>query len=192
MVQTPVRQISLAEFLALPDTKPASEYINGEIVQKPMPQGQHSIIQLELGMEINQALRRKGIATAFSELRCTFGGRSIVPDLTVFEDTRIPSNEDGDIENVFNIPPDWTIEILSPDQNTTKVLKNINHCLSYGTQMGWLIDPKERSIFVMGIDRTFQIIDEPNTVLPVPDFAKEIQLSVEQLFSWIKKTAKPE
>ena len=192
MVQTPVRQISLAEFLALPDTKPASEYINGEIVQKPMPQGQHSIIQLELGMEINQALRRKGIATAFSELRCTFGGRSIVPDLTVFEDTRIPSNEDGDIENVFNIPPDWTIEILSPDQNTTKVLKNINHCLSYGTQMGWLIDPKERLIFVMGIDRTFQIIDEPNTVLPVPDFAKEIQLSVEQLFSWIKKTAKPE
>ena len=26
MVQTPVRQITLEEFLALPDTKPASEY----------------------------------------------------------------------------------------------------------------------------------------------------------------------
>ena len=192
MVQTPVRQITLAEFLDLPDTKPASEYINGEIIQKPLSQGQHSIIQLELGMEINQALRRKGIATAFSELRCTFDGRSIVPDLTVFEDARIPSNEDGDIENVFSIPPDWTIEILSPDQSTTKVLKNINHCLAYGTQMGWLIYPKERSVFVMGIDRTFQIIDEPNTVLPVPEFAKEIQLTVEQLFNWVKKTAKPE
>ncbi|WP_309740123.1 MULTISPECIES: Uma2 family endonuclease [unclassified Chamaesiphon] len=192
MVQTPVIQTTLAEFLELPDTKPASEYINGEIIQKPMPQGQHSIIQLELGMEINQALRRKGIATAFSELRCTFGGRSVVPDLTVFEDDRIPSNEDGDIENVFNIPPDWTIEILSPDQSTTKVLKNINHCLAYGTQMGWPIDPKERSIFVMGIDRNFQIIDEPNTVLPIPEFAKEIRLTVEQLFNWIKKTAKPE
>ena len=192
MVQTPIRQITLSEFLELPDTKPASEYINGEIIQKPMPQGQHSIIQLELGMEINQALRRTGIATAFSELRCTFGGRSIVPDLSVFEDASIPSNEDGDIENVFNIPPDWTIEILSPDQSTTRVLKNINHCLACGTQMGWLIDPKERSVFVMGIDRTFQIIDEPSTLLPVPAFASSIELSVEQLFSWVKKTTKPE
>jgi Uma2 family endonuclease len=192
MVQTPVRQIALEEFLELPDTKPASEYIDGEIIQKPMPQGQHSIIQLELGMEINQALRRKGIATAFSELRCTFGSRSIVPDLSVFEDARIPSNEDGDIENVFNIHPDWTIEILSPDQSTTKVLKNINHCLAYGTQMGWLIDPKERSVFVMGIDRTFQIIDEPSTLLPVPAFASSMELTVEQIFGWVKKTAKPE
>ncbi len=192
MVQTPVRKIALAEFLDLPDTKPASEYIDGEIIQKPMPQGQHSIIQLELGMEINQALRRKGIATAFSELRCTFGGRSIVPDLSVFEDARIPSDENGDIENVFSIPSDWTIEILSPDQSTTKVLKNINHCLAYGTQMGWLIDPKERSVFVMGIDRTFQIIDEPSITLPVPAFAKSIELTVEQLFGWVKKTAKPE
>ncbi len=53
MVQTPIRQITLEEFLDLPDTKPASEYIDGEIIQKHMPQGQHSILQLELGMEIN-------------------------------------------------------------------------------------------------------------------------------------------
>jgi Uma2 family endonuclease len=145
MVQTPVRQITLSEFLALPDTKPASEYIDGKISQKPMPQGKHSILQIELGMEINQVLRRTGIATAFSELRCTFGGRSIVPDLVVVEDANIPSDENGDIANVFSISPGWTIEILSSEQSTNKVLKNINHCLAHGTQMGWLIDPADRS-----------------------------------------------
>jgi Uma2 family endonuclease len=187
MVQTPVRQITLEEFLALPDTKPASEYIDGEVIQKPMPQGQHSILQIELGMEINLALRRKGVATAFSELRCTFGGRSVVPDLTVFEDASIPSNEDGDIENVFKIAPDWTIEILSPDQSTTKVLKNINHCLAHGTQMGWLIDPADRSVFICMPDRNLQIIDEHSTILPVPEFAGSVQLTVSQLFNWVKK-----
>ena len=200
MVQTPIRQLTLDEFLALPDTKPASEYIDGEIIQKPMPQGQHSILQLELGMEINlelgmeinQALRRKGIATAFSELRCSFGGRAIVPDLTVFEDARIPSKDNGDIENVFSIPPDWTIEILSPEQSTTKVLKNINHCLANGTQMGWLIDPADRSVLVLGGSPIFQIIDEPTAILPVPAFAGSIQLTVEQLFGWIKKKSQPE
>jgi Uma2 family endonuclease len=192
MVQTPVRQITLAEFLNLPDTKPASEYIDGEIIQKPMPQGQHSIIQKKLLFAIDPILSAAGIAQAFPELRCTFGGRSIVPDVVVFEEAKIAYDGNGDIENVFNISPDWTIEILSPDQSTTKVLKNINHCLAYGNQMGWLIDPKERSVFVMGIDRTFQILDEPSTLLPVPAFASSIELTVEQLFNWVKKTTKPE
>jgi Uma2 family endonuclease len=187
MVQTPVRQITLEEFLALPDTKPASEYIDGEIIQKPMPQGQHSVIQGELLIELTLAWRGKGIAQAFPELRCTFGGRAIVPDIAVFEDANIPYDEKDEIENVFDIPPDWTIEILSPEQSTTKVLKNINHCLVHGTKMGWLIDPTDRAVFVCMPDRNFQIIDELSAVLPVPAFAASIQLTVEQVFSWIKK-----
>jgi Uma2 family endonuclease len=189
MVQTPTRQLTLEEFLALPDTKPASEYIDGEVIQKPMPQGQHSVIQGELLIELNLAWRGKGIAQAFPELRCTFGGRAIVPDIAVFEDANIPYDENDEIENVFSIPPNWTIEILSPEQSTTKVLKNIDHCLANGTEMGWLIDPTDRAVFVCIGDRNFQMIDEPSTILPVPEFAAAIQLTIEQLFSWIKKTS---
>ncbi len=36
------RSLSLQEFLQQPETKPASEYIDGEIIQKPMPKGRHS------------------------------------------------------------------------------------------------------------------------------------------------------
>ena len=32
------KNLSIEEFLALPETKPASEYIEGQIYQKPMPQ----------------------------------------------------------------------------------------------------------------------------------------------------------
>ncbi len=192
MVQTPVKQISLAEFLELPDTKPASEYIDGQIIQKPIPQGHHSIIQMELGMEISLTLRRTGIAAAFPELRCTFGGRSIVPDLAVFETARIPNNA-VEIENVFEIAPDWTIcilqryanEILSPGQSANKVLKNINHCLAHGTQMGWLIDPEDRSVVISRIGQNADVIDEPDAVLPVPEFARLLQLTVGQMFSWL-------
>ena len=48
MVQSPVRPLTLEEFLALSETKPASEFINGQIIQKPMPQGEHSLIQTDL------------------------------------------------------------------------------------------------------------------------------------------------
>jgi Uma2 family endonuclease len=84
MVQTPTKLLTLDEFLKQPETKPASEFIDGKIIQKPMPQGKHSTVQLDLGADINIALKPQHIARAYSELRCTFGSKSIVPDIAVF------------------------------------------------------------------------------------------------------------
>ncbi|MBD0337154.1 MAG: Uma2 family endonuclease, partial [Cyanobacteria bacterium Co-bin13] len=83
MVQTPSKALSLEAFLQQPETKPASEYIDGQVIQKPMPQGKHSTVQGELVSAINGAMKPKRIARAFPELRCTFGGRSTVPDIAV-------------------------------------------------------------------------------------------------------------
>ncbi len=38
MVQAPSKTLTLAEFLQLPETKPASEYIDGQIIQKQEPE----------------------------------------------------------------------------------------------------------------------------------------------------------
>lgn len=186
MVQTPTRKITLEEFLQLPETKPYCEYIDGKIIHKPRPQGQHSTIQGELIISINSRLRQHGIARAFPELRCTFGNRSIVPDVAVFIQTRIPRLENGKIANNFDCAPDWTIEILSPDQNATKVLKNINHCLNHGSQMGWLIDPEAESIFVCELGKQFAVLDDPIIPLPLPQFASGLTLSVGNVFDWLK------
>lgn len=185
MVQTPAQTLTLEDFLNLPETEPASEYIDGRIIQKPMPQGEHSAIQTELAPAINLVVKPKQIARAFTELRCTFGGRSTVPDISVFMWKRIPRKENGGVANVFSIAPDWTIEILSPDQSQTKVTKNILHCLKHGTQMGWLIDPEEQSAFVYLPDRPTVSYDEPDSQLPVPEFAKDFSLTIADLFNWL-------
>jgi Uma2 family endonuclease len=52
----------------------------------------------------------------------------------------------------FQSAPDWTIEILSPDQKYIKVTKNILHCLTHGTQLGWLIDPDEQMVLTYAPD----------------------------------------
>lgn len=186
MVQTPPKSITLEEFLALPETKPASEYIDGQIIQKSMPQGKHSTIQGELIIAINRVLKPKKVARAFPELRCTFGGRSTVPDVTVFTWNRIPRDENGEIANSFQIAPDWTIEILSPDQRQTKVIKNILHCLDRGTQLGWLIDPDEQSVIVYFAKQQPAFFEEETDILPVPEFAKELQLTIGELFNWLR------
>jgi Uma2 family endonuclease len=186
MVRSPVKLMTLAEFLLMPEAKPANEFIDGQIIQKPMPQGKHSLIQSELTANINAAFKPQRLVRAFSELRCSFGGRSIVPDVTVFTSDQIPRDENGDIANLFAIAPDWTIEILSPDQSQTKVTKNILHCLQNGTQIGWLIDPAERSVFVYSADRSTQVFDEEIDILPVPEFAKDFQISLGELFGWLR------
>ena len=56
MVQTPAKLLILEEFLNLPETQPASEYVDGHISQKPMPQGEHSALQTELPAAINLVL----------------------------------------------------------------------------------------------------------------------------------------
>ena len=185
MVQTRSKIVTLEEFLELPETKPASEYIDGQIIQKPMPQGKHSRIQGKFVAAINTIVEQQKIACAFPELRCTFGGRSTVPDIAVLTWDRIPCDRNGEIANVFSIAPDWTIEILSPEQSHTKVTKNILHCLKYGTQIGWLIDPAEKTVFVYRPKQEVEVFDEPNDLLPVPLFVSELNLTIESLFAWL-------
>lgn len=185
MIQTPTQRTTLSEFLAMPETKPANEFVDGSIYQKPMPQGKHSIIQRELTFAIDRPLRDKKIARAFPELRCTFGDRSIVPDISVMLWERIPRNPDRTVANVFAIAPDWTIEILSPEQGQTKVVKNIMHCLKYETQMGWLIDPDEQTVFVYQPKQEVEIFDRAEQQLLLPTFTAGLQLSVGELFGWL-------
>lgn len=185
MVQVPSKTLTLAEFLELPETKPASEYIDGLIIQKPMPQGKHSAIQGEFVPTINSVVKPKRIARAFPELRCTFGGRSTVPDIAVFIWDRIPRDENGEVSNTFPAAPDWTIEILSPDQSQTKVTKNILHCLKHGAQMGWLIDPDEQTVFGYCPKQETEVFDQPEEVLTVPSFASGLHLTIKDLFAWL-------
>jgi len=174
---------TLEDFLQLPETKPASEFIDGEIIQKKMPQGEHSVLQGELYAAINQAAKPQKIAMAFPELRCTFGGNSIVPDISVFRWERIPVNAAGRIANRFHIHPDWSIEILSPDQRQTRVLGNLLYCSQQGTELGWLIDPESENILVVFSDQRVQIFGETDRLPILSEIT--LSLTVEQVFAWL-------
>ena len=187
-MSTVVRQsLTLEEFLNLPETKPASEYINSKIITKPMPKGKHSRLQLRLCNSINDVTESLKSAYAFPELRCSFGIRSIVPDVAVFTWSRIPFAADGEAPNDFLLSPDWTIEILSPEQSSNRVTGNILYCLDHGCQLGWLIDPEDRSILVFRPNQQPELLqgDERLPVLAGID----LELTVAQVFGWLKMSS---
>ena len=177
--------ISLEAFLEMPETKPVSEWTAGEIIQKPIPKGKYSAVQSEFVATINAQLKRSKVARGFTELRCTFGDRSTIPDISVFAWEHIVRDISGEVANVFNKAPDWTIEILSPAQSQTKVVKNIIHCLKHGTQMGWMIDTDDRTVLVYRPNQEIAIFDADEEMLPMPEFARSLQLTIGELFGWL-------
>lgn len=184
VITTQVKTLSLSEFLTLPEIKPASEYLDGEIIQKPMPKGRHSRLQGKLCSVINNLVEDKNIAYAFPELRCSFGSRSIVPDIAVFQWQNIPFLSNGEVPDRFELPPDWVIEILSPEQQSNKVIGNILYCLDHGSELGWFIDPDDQSVLSFRRDRQPQLIEGEQ---PLPILSNiPLQLSSDNLFGWLK------
>lgn len=166
------------------DESPAWEYIAGEIVQKPMPKPQHSRLQLKLATAINDITEPQKIAGAFPELRCTFGDRSIVPDIAVLSWSKIPFNDAGELENeAITIAPDWTIEILSEGQRSTKVIDNILFCLEFSGKLGWLIDPEDRAILVFQPQQNLRIFRGEDCPIILPEIP--LSLTVNQIFKWL-------
>ncbi|MEA5601295.1 Uma2 family endonuclease [Nostoc sp. UHCC 0252] len=180
----PTTVISVEEFLQLPETKPASEYFNGQVHQKTMPQGKHSTLQIELASAINQVAKPKKLAYAFTELRCTFSGLSIVPYIAVFEWERIPLDAKGSIANKFEIPPDWIIEILSPEQSPNRVIRKITFSIQNGAKLGWLLDSADESIVIFEPNKLPEL-KEQQDILPVLSVLENWQLTVADVFSWL-------
>jgi Uma2 family endonuclease len=192
---SPNPTLSLSDFLALAyiDESPAWEYVNGTITQKPMPKTFHSRLQLKLASLIDLAGENNQSFLAFTELRCSLADRSIVPDIVVVNWERLPIDASGQLENqAIGFAPNWVIEILSPQQSLTKVMKNILYCIDQGSELGWLINPEERSILVFQPQQALQcyLCDDPEVknaqeVLPVLP-GLELSLTAEQIFAWLK------
>lgn len=182
---SPVKpQLTLENFLALPETKPYNEYIDGKIEQKPVPQGEHSIIQTFLASRINEAGKYSKISLALTELRCNINGRSFVPDISVFTWERIPKTATRRIANRIDTYPDWIIEILSPEQSANKVIKKIMICLQAGTQLAWLVDPEDESVLIFK-NQQFPEMKSGGDRLPVMESLSMLELSAGELFNWL-------
>lgn len=182
MVASPLT-LTLQDFLEQPETHPASEFWGGQIFPKPMPQGEHSRLQFKLCAAINQVAEGEQVACAFPELRCIFAGHAIVPDIAVFRWVKIPRTPTGRVANRFELPPDWVIEILSPDQNQTQVLEKLLLCIANGSELGWLIDPDQESILVVLPEQRVQIL-RSEAILPILT-GINLTLTVQTVFAWL-------
>lgn len=118
----PKQRLTLEEFLALPEEKPALEYLDGVVTQKVSPERGHSEFQYVIPERINTFAYPRKLAFAFPELRTTLGGASFVPDVAVYRWDRIPRTRTARGTIDVSTPPDIAIEIASPGQGCRALL----------------------------------------------------------------------
>jgi Uma2 family endonuclease len=142
-------RLSLEEFLRLPEEEPALEYEDGVVTQKMSPKAKHGKVQAALAQAIDRFAEPSRLARAFTETRVTFAGRSYVPDVSVYRWDRIPVDEKGQIANEFQEPPDIAVEIVSPGQSATALVRRCLWYVANGVQVALLVDPEDESILVL-------------------------------------------
>ncbi len=143
-------RISLEEFLAMPETEPPSELIDGEVVQKVAPNIYHAMLTARLITLLGQYLEGHREAFVVNELRhVEFGEQRVyLPDISVFAIADRRRVLAAATERPVDVPPLFAIEVLSPGVSFGRIAERAAFFMRNGTQLLWLVDPDSETITV--------------------------------------------
>ena len=177
---TPVR-VSIHDFLAMEETKPYLELIDGEVVEKAMPNPSHSSIVVTLIRRLANHLDESKEARVDTEMRHLQDNeqRVYLPDVSVTLRGRFPKGQRRGLVEVY---PDFAIEVLSPDDRAARVLDRVQFYLRTGVQLVWLVDPELRVVFVYRPGVEGQEHRAP-AVIDAQPVLKQFSLDLAELFA---------
>ena len=120
---------------------PDCDYVDGEVIDRPMGERDHSELQRELILFFGN-LRSRQKVFVFPEQRVQVARtRFRVPDVCVYIGEK-PRTQ------VLNTPPFICIEVLSPDDRVSRMQRKIDDYRTFGVPHVWVIDPQTRRAWV--------------------------------------------
>ncbi len=144
------QRLTVDEYLALPEEPPYLEYVEGEVIEKAIPDENHMTLIQELAFLIGSYRRGHG---GFSgpEGRSAFWINGIpsfrLPDYSYFAPGR-PRRDRG-----FLAAPGLAVEVRSPEETMASQRRKCRWFREHGVEVCWLIDPVSRTVEVLEGDR---------------------------------------
>jgi Uma2 family endonuclease len=140
--------------MRIPDTKPATELIDGRLVQKMSPMFRHQALEKRWVAALDAWSAGRG--EAFTEWRHEFRApgysfASLVPDVVYVSFETL--DELGPVgRQAPQRPPDVAVEILSPGQSQRNMAWKVAAYLAAGTRVLFLVDPDARTVLAHARD----------------------------------------
>ncbi len=86
------------------------------------------------------------------------------PDAAWIRHERLATLTPEQKEKFLPLCPDFVIELRSPTDSLTLLLSKMQEYRENGAQLGWLIDPIQRRVYVYHPQRPIEILENPETI----------------------------
>ena len=173
-------ELTLEEFLALPETDLNYELINGKAVPKIVPKRFHSRLTGCLCILLTEWCKNKGEVGIEWAVVLKRNNRDWVPipDLLYISYNRLPLERFED--EACPVPPELAIEIISPEQTFGEMSEKAIDYLNAGVSRVWVVDSKAKTITIFYPDAPPQTKrDEANLS---DNLLEEITFTPQQIF----------
>jgi len=174
------QRMTLDEFLKLPHVKPYLEFTDGLVTQKMAPKPAHSSVQTLLVAELNQVAGPRRLGLARTELRFVTPRWAPVPDVSYYRRERIKRRGRRMPVDFFE-PPDIAVEIVSPDQSVTELVKKCLRYVALGSTVALLIDPEPETVLVFRAGQPLRHIQGDDRI-DLDDVLPGFELTVGAMF----------
>lgn len=160
--------IPVAEYLAT-SYKPACEYLEGVIRQKPMPTYKHGKMQLRVCELINAG--KKGFEAIPEQTVRVREDRYLVPDVAVQSLSALQ-------QPYPTLPIALCVEVLSPEDRFSEAVAKCEEYHMWGVPCCWLIDPERRLCWSYAAGQRPQQMSDADALA-----AQDIVVKVAELFA---------
>ncbi len=173
-------QLTLEEFLALPQGDIYYELVDGQAVPKVSPKFFHSTLQATLILVIGAWCKGNGRVLPEWAILLKRQGKdwAPIPDLTYISYERLPASWKRN--EACPAIPELVIEIISPDQTMKEFEDKAKDYLAAGVLRVWVVDPEVISIRVFLPDGSSQVYTD-NTPI-VDELLPGLELTTRQVF----------
>ncbi|HEX8499959.1 MAG TPA: Uma2 family endonuclease [Pyrinomonadaceae bacterium] len=90
------------------------------------------------------------------------------PDLSWVKKERWEALSEGERERFSPVCPDFVVELRSPSDSLKRLQKKMEEYVENGAQLGWLLDPSTRRVYVYRAGAEAEVLEDPEAVSGEP------------------------
>ena len=149
------KQITLADYLLIPELNYPYEIIDGEMVPCPTPTPAHQIIGANIFSPLSQYVKAKELGVVlFAPVDIILQRdplRTRQPDVLFIQKDNLPGTSLDDLEELqlLEITPDLIVEVLSPSDTKKVLTGKLTDYQQIGVKECWLVSREARSVEVL-------------------------------------------
>ena len=159
----------------------------GDLVIMPPEGGETGNRSILLGTFLTQWAWQDGTGVTFGSSTGFIlpNGAMRAPDVAWVKRSRLTVLTPDQKQKFLPLCPDVVMEIRSPSDRLNSLQEKMQEYLDTGAQLGWLIDPPSRTVYVYRPNRPVERLEHPATIAgdPVlPGFSLDLQTIWEPAF----------